>query len=116
MARSLSLLLIPTKQEQGMSFNLNSSWSKSDVKAMLQSVDDSFNSRIVIWKDGRVEIINTEEMETPYDDLHAYFETYQAENGYTGREAAEDDQHVSDIASTLRSNWPTLARDKYLDN
>lgn len=99
-----------------MSFSLNAPWTDVEVSTLLASVPDTHNSRLVVYKTGLVDIINTDIAPTPYASLHAYFETYQAGNGYAGPSAAADAEHVSDIADKLRKNWPNLQGDAYLDH
>ncbi|GAN90926.1 hypothetical protein Gbfr_021_253 [Gluconobacter frateurii M-2] len=99
-----------------MPFNLNHAWDDKDVRALLSSVRDDHNYRIVIEKSGEVKIINWDSHPVPFESLYAWFEVYAAGTDHVGPDAAGDDKHVQMIVDTLKSNWPNLSGDQFLDH
>lgn len=99
-----------------MSFNLNAPWGAPDVAALLASVEDDRNWRIILDRNGTVSLLDATANETPFAFLHCYFETYMHGNGYVGSDAAADTRHVDDITQSLRRNWPSLVADAYINS
>lgn len=78
--------------------------------------NDSRNNQIRVTKSGRVylseDIVGSEQLE----DVALSFETFSANNGYVGVEAAEDDSHVVPLYHALIENWTSGCSHAYIDN
>ena len=83
---------------------------------MLASVSDDRNWRLIVDKAGVAYLLDVSANETPFDQLHCYFETWCHGNDYVGPAAAASEKWVHLVAVDLRRNWPNLEHGAFIDH
>ena len=103
--------------------NLNQSPSKAQLKSLLAAADDSAGHHI-LWVDkaGEVHLDLLPEDLSPIgfenakqEDMQFRLETLQVENGYTGSDAAADQNWIDELYDGLTSHW-TAKSTGYIDD
>jgi hypothetical protein len=96
-----------------MQLDLNKPFTTQDVAMLIASKDDSANRQLRVTTEG-IAYLSDEIGNIDIDGLAFRFETWIAENGYCGDEAAKDRTWVRKIEDDLRTNWPNPTRN-YID-
>lgn len=80
--------------------------TKQAVRDLIASVTDEDHVQLRVSKTGKAFISTTSVGADNIDDLSFRLETWVAEGGWVGPEAAQDDEWVTRIFEVLRKNWP----------
>lgn len=75
-----------------------------DFKGLIASADDSADSQIRVTEDGEI-YISTVVGDVDIDGLRFRFETFEAGNGYVGKEASKDDRYIEGMYEDLKQYW-----------
>ncbi|MBQ68999.1 hypothetical protein CL689_02940 [Candidatus Saccharibacteria bacterium] len=94
--------------------DLTKPFTVDDVRRLIASKDDAKPRQIRVTKEG-VAFLSDSVGSRDLDGILFRFETLDAGNGYTGKDAALDDHWVSKIHDVLKSNWPKPF-DSYIDS
>lgn len=88
-----------------MIIDLNNEFTQEDVCKLLASKDDSACRQLRVTRDGVAFLSDTVGNQNT-DDLCFRLETWDAGNGYVGKDAANDESWVRRIYEALKKNWP----------
>jgi hypothetical protein len=92
--------------------NLDFNPTIEQLRELVRQCDDSAGPH-VLWvkKTGEVDIASVPQGQTParfeeaHPEMQLRFETFLAGNEYVGRDAAADDDWISELFDRLRSEW-----------
>jgi len=93
--------------------NLNNDFTLEDVRTLIRSGTDDTHTQLRVSLNGDVylsKVIGNIDTE----GLAFRLETWIAENGYVGHEAALDEKWIARLFTCLKDNWPNPISD-YID-
>ena len=88
-------------------------FTKERVRRLIAKGDDSTHTQLRVSKNGKA-FLSKEIGAVNIEDLAFRFETWTAENGYVGPDAAKDDKWVDEVYKDLKENWPN-PKSSYID-
>lgn len=99
-----------------MRINLNdpNDFTRENVSKLIASGNDSQNNQMRVDNDGYA-YLSDKIGNQDIDDLRFRLETFVADNGYVGEDAARDSRWVDRIYKVLDRNWPE-PQSTYIDD
>ncbi len=93
-----------------MAIDLNGTWTKADVSALLASVADDRTWRLEVTGAGLAQLHDLTTLpDAAYEDsLHCFFELWEEGTDFVGPGAASDGQLCGKLERLLRENYPVL--------
>ena len=84
-----------------VTIDLTKEFSVEDVRALIGSVDDKEPRQFRVTKEGIGYLASGEKLKN-LGDPDSRFDPFDAENGYTGKEASEDEKYVKKVYEDLK--------------
>lgn len=78
--------------------------SREEFSDLIANADDSVDNQIRVTEDGEV-YISTTVGDSDIEGLRFRFETFEAHNGYVGKEAASDTKYLDGMYDDLKQYW-----------
>lgn len=90
-----------------LSFNIET-LTLEQFEDLIASADDTQSNQLRVDKNGKV-FITQEVGSQNIDNIQFRYETFDAHNGYVGKEASADTAYVEGLFNSLKLNWKNKA-------
>lgn len=87
--------------------------TREEFKDLIANADDSVDNQIRVTESGEI-YVSTTVGACDIEGIRFRLETFDAGNGYVGKEAAEDDRYIDRMYGDLKKCWSNGSRD-YVD-